>query len=135
VLGVFRSHDELLTGVAALLVERQFSFSVDEDSEDDDYDYVTFDADEHQLELKPLPELDDPTDDLDRNATSEIVIVAPDGALQHTGFYVWDSEQKWAAYAPLKLLVHHPGRQRRLVHHRSHPDPSRPPPRARGRLR
>lgn len=103
VLGVFRSHDELLTGVAALLVERQFSFSVDEDSEDDDDDYVTFDADEHQLELKPLPELDDPADDLDRNATSEIVIVAPDGALQHTGFYVWDSEQKWAAYAPLKL--------------------------------
>jgi hypothetical protein len=40
VLGVFRSHDELLTGVAALLVERQFSFSVHEDSEDDDNDYV-----------------------------------------------------------------------------------------------
>jgi hypothetical protein len=101
VLGVFRSHDELLTGVAALLVERQFSFSIDDDPDEDGY--VTFDADEHQLELKPLPELDDPADDLDRNATAEIFIVAPDGALQDTGFYVWDSEQKWAAYAPLKL--------------------------------
>lgn len=72
------------------------------DSEDDDDDYVTFDADEHQLELKPLPELDDPADDLDLNATSEIFIVAPDGVLQHTGFYVWDSEQKWTTYAPFR---------------------------------
>jgi hypothetical protein len=101
VLGVFRSQDELLTGVAALLVERQFSFSVADDIEEDDY--VTFDADVHQLELKPLPEHDEPADDLDRNATSEIFIVAPDGSFQDTGFYVWDSEQKWAAYAPLKL--------------------------------
>ncbi len=101
VLGVFLSHDALLAGVAALLVERQFSFSVSDDPEDDGY--VTFDADEHQLELKSLSELDEPADDLDRNATSEILIVAPDGSLQDTGFYVWDSEQKWAAYAPLKL--------------------------------
>jgi catechol 2,3-dioxygenase-like lactoylglutathione lyase family enzyme len=100
VLGVFRSYDDLLAGVAALLVERQFSFSNDDPEE---HDYVTFDPDEHQLELKLLPEVDNPADDLDRNATAQIFIVAPAGALQHTGFYVWDSEQKWTAYAPLKL--------------------------------
>ena len=107
VVGIFSSHDELLIGVAALLVERQFTFNIDEDDEDDedddDDDYVTFDPDEHPFELKPLPALDDPADDLDRNATTELFIAPPDGPLQRTGFYVWDSERKWAAYAPLKL--------------------------------
>lgn len=84
-----------------------------------------------QLELKPLPELDDPADDLDRNATSEIFIVTPDGALQDTGFYVWNTEQKWATYAPLKLYWCTTTDGNEDSHRRSHPDPSRPPARAR----
>jgi len=40
---------------------------------------------------------------LDRNATSSVFIVTPEGSCQDTGFFVWNSEKKWATYAPLKL--------------------------------
>ncbi|HET7536039.1 MAG TPA: hypothetical protein VFJ90_06280, partial [Candidatus Didemnitutus sp.] len=50
-----------------------------------------------------LPALEDFADDLDRKATSALCIVKPDGSSEDTGFFVWDSEKKWAAYAPLKL--------------------------------
>lgn len=102
VLGVCRSLEELEAAVSTLLVDRQFSFSIDDDIEDPEY--VTFNPEEHRLELKPLPNREEEfADDLDRDATSEIIIVMPDGSTEDTGFLVWDSEKKWAAYAPLKL--------------------------------
>jgi hypothetical protein len=99
VRGAFRSLEELEVAVHDLLVERQFAFFIDDD---DPEDMVDFDPDEHRIGINPVPVDDDDGDDLDRNATAEVLVLA--GSSHHsTGLFVWDSEKKWRAYAPLKL--------------------------------